>query len=96
MKFKRISPREAKEVRKDIQLWYMDPVDKHPVCQDFTPEDWVNAGDTNAVDMYFRALAEREWYIEIDDTKPEYTPEHVKCDQGRQPDHEQRSCDHDE
>jgi hypothetical protein len=83
MKFRKITTEHAQRIRKDVQLWYMDPVDKHPVCQDFTPEDWVNAGDTNAVDMYFRALAEREWYIEIDDTKPEYTPE-------------QRGCDHDE
>lgn len=74
MKFKRISPSEAKEVRKDIQLWYMDKSDNYPVCDSYSPEDWRRVGDTFNVYMCVHALESlgRQWYIRLDDDKPEY------------------------
>lgn len=73
-KFRKITTEHAQRIRKDVQLWYMDQGDRYPVCMEFTPKGWRHVGDIPTVSEYF-ALSFREWYIEIDDTKPEYTPD---------------------
>jgi hypothetical protein len=70
---KEIPPEEADRICKDVQLWWMSTLEGWK--QDLSTEEYREG-------KYVPSYWGLKYGIEVELDKPEYTPEHLRCDHG--------------